>query len=68
MKAKKYTLTQTDLKKIAMGAAVALGGAALTYLSEVVIDTDFGVYTALVVALASVAINAARKWLEGRPA
>lgn len=54
----------SDLKKVAIGAGVAAAGAALTYLSEWVTNTDFGVWTGVVVAAWSVLANAARKFLS----
>jgi len=46
------------------GAAVAAAGAALTHLTAAVTGADFGPYTPAVVAVWSVAVNAARKALE----
>ena len=65
MESKKYLLNVEDGKKILKGLGVALGGAAVTYLATIVAQTDFGVYTPIVVALASVAVNALRKFLAG---
>ncbi|GIW81515.1 MAG: hypothetical protein KatS3mg105_3322 [Gemmatales bacterium] len=47
--------------KIGKGALIAGAGAALTYLSQAVSGADFGVWTPVVVALLSVAVNAVRK-------
>lgn len=49
---------------VAKGAAIAAGGAVLTYLSQWVAGGDFGVATPLVVAALSVAVNALRKLTE----
>lgn len=49
---------------VARGAAVAAAGAALTHLTAAVTGADFGPYTPAVVAVWSVAVNAARKALE----
>lgn len=62
----RYTLTKENLKKIGKGLLIAMGGAALTYTAELVPNVDFGEYTALVVAMSSVLINAAREWLKDR--
>lgn len=62
---KKYTLGQEDLLAIAKGAAIAVGGALLTYLATVVGQVDFGTWTPLVVAVAGILINAGRKVLDG---
>jgi len=64
MKSKKYELNLEDGKKIAKGAGIALGGAALVYGAEVLAQVDFGAYTELVVAVGAIAINAARQWLK----
>jgi hypothetical protein len=61
----KYTLGTEDLKKIGVGAGVAVGGALLVYLAEVIPQVDFGAYTPIAVAIAGILINAARKWLAG---
>lgn len=49
---------------IAKGAAIAAAGAALAHLTAAVTGADFGPYTPAVVAVWSVAVNAARKALE----
>jgi hypothetical protein len=48
-------------KKVAIGAGVAAGGAALTYLTEYVSGTDFGAFTPVVVAGLSILANVLRK-------
>lgn len=54
-----------DLLKIARGLGIALAGAALTYLLQVVSHTSFGMYTPLVMAVASTVVNGAIKALDG---
>ena len=66
MQSERFTLNKDDLQKILTGAAVALGGALLTYVSQIVTQIDFGVWTPTVVALASILVNAGRKFLEGK--
>ena len=61
----KYSLSREDGKKILTGALVALAGALLTYLAEVLTQINFGEWTPLVVSISSVLINAARKFLQG---
>ena len=56
-------LNKADYKKIAIGAGVALAGALMTYVSEVVTQVDFGDWTPLVVAGWGVIANIARKWI-----
>lgn len=66
MQSEKYTLNREDVQKIITGALIALGGALLTYLSQIITQVDFGVWTPTVVALASILINASKKFLEGK--
>ena len=63
---KKYKLDKTDLKKIGIGLSIALGGAGLTYLSDIILTIDFGAYTPIVVAAFSGLIAAGRKFLQDR--
>lgn len=63
---KKYSLNKKDLESILVGLSVALAGAALTYVSETVGKIDFGSYTPIVVALCSVFVNTARKYIAGK--
>jgi len=56
-------LKPKDWKKILTGAGIAIGGAALTYVAETVPNIDFGVWTPVAVAVASVLVNFGRKWL-----
>ncbi len=65
METKKYSLNQQDLLKILIGACIAVGGALLTYLAGIITQIDFGIYTPIIVALASILINAARNFLKG---
>lgn len=60
----RYQLNQEDLTKLGIGALVAVGGALLTYLADTIPGVDFGVYTPVVVAIASILINAGRKFLQ----
>jgi ABC-type antimicrobial peptide transport system permease subunit len=63
---KRYSLNKEDFSKIITGASIALGGALLTYISTIIIEIDFGEFTPVVVAIASILINAGRKFLEGK--
>lgn len=63
MESKRFTLNQEDLIKITTGAGLALGGALITYLVEIIPQIDLGVWTPVFVAFMSVAINAFRKFL-----
>ncbi len=51
------------LIKVAKGAGIAGGAAVLTYLVEAIPGVDFGPYTAIIVAVAGIVINFARKWI-----
>lgn len=62
----RFTLNKQDGQKIIKGALIALGGALLTYLLEIIPQIDFGVYTPTVVAVASIVINAGLKFIAGK--
>jgi hypothetical protein len=61
---KRFQLNKTDIKKIVTGMSIAVGGALLTYCAELLPNVDFGQYTAIAVAVFSVLINTARKFIE----
>lgn len=65
MSSKRFRLNKKDGKSIAVGACIALGAALLTYLAEIVGQIDFGEHSELIVAIAAILINTARKSLEG---
>lgn len=58
-----FSLNKTDLMKIAKGAVFAIGGALLTYIADTIPHIDFGAFTPAIVAINSVLMNAAFKWL-----
>jgi len=60
----KFTFTKENYIKILKGMGIALGGAALTYLTSFISNTDFGIYTPVVVALGGILINAGREFLK----
>ena len=60
----RFRLDKEDLSKIGRGFVIALLGAALTYAADTIPGVDFGDWTPVVVAVASAAINAGRKWLS----
>jgi hypothetical protein len=62
---KKYRLNIEDAHKILTGLLVAMAGAGITYAVDTVGMMDFGEYTPFVVAVASVLVNIARKFLAG---
>ncbi len=67
---RRFTLNSHDWQKIAQGALIAAGGAAIVFIADAVLpilrDSTKAGDLALYVA-ASAAVNALRKWLTGRP-
>ena len=61
----KFTFGRQDLISLGKGLLIALIGATLTYLASYVSNTNFGVYTPIVVAVFSVVANAVRKSVDG---
>lgn len=59
----RYTLNKEDLKKIGIGALMAILGALLTYVTETIGQVELGDYTPIVVAVWSIVANIARKYL-----
>ena len=67
MESKKFSLNQADLESIGKGLLIALAGATLTYITEVIGKVSFGpIWTPLVVAFWSVLVNILRKYLAGK--
>ncbi|TRZ49330.1 MAG: hypothetical protein D4S01_08885 [Dehalococcoidia bacterium] len=60
----KYSLNKADLLKISKGAGIAMGGALLAYLLQILPNVEFGEYTAVVVAILSILINAGLKYFN----
>ena len=58
-----WKLIKQDLKRLAIGAGVALLGALATYLQDTIPGLDFGQYTPVVVAVNSILVNAIRKFI-----
>lgn len=59
----KGKLFGAEIKRILIGAGVAMVGALLTYLQDKIPAVDFGSYTPIVVAINSVIVNTVRKLL-----
>ena len=57
----RWNLDSIDWKKIYKGALIALGGAAIVFLTDTIPGIDWGNWTPLVVAGCSFAINFIRK-------
>ena len=66
MVSKKYKLNQEDFGKVGRGLLIAMAGAGLVYLTDVVPQINWGVYAPIVGALAAVLVNLARKLLAGK--
>lgn len=67
MQSKRFTLSKQDLSAIGRGALVAIGGALITYLIDILPQVNFGeMWTPIIVAVASILLNAARKYLAGK--
>ena len=62
-KSEEYTLITQDIKKISIGALIAAGGAAVTYLIDAIPSVNLGQYTYVVMPILSVLLNAVRKYL-----
>ena len=62
---RRYALSKSDLRRIAKGAALAAGGAAVTFLAAEVLPEIDGstVAGAVTAAVASTLLNAARLWI-----
>ena len=65
MPSQKYQLNKQDGLKILRGAGYAVGGALCTYLLAEISNVDFGEYTAIVVSVMSVLLNAGVKYFRG---
>jgi len=61
-----FAFDKITLLKIGRGALIAGAGAAAVYGLEAVLTMDFGESTPIVVALASILLNAVREFVKGR--
>lgn len=50
--------------KIAKGALIAISGALIVYIPEVVTEIDWGTYTPFAVAVASILVNTLRVFTQ----
>lgn len=55
------------LRKILIGAAIAIAGALLTYASDAIVPFlgEHPTWGPAIAGIAAIAINASRKWLQG---
>jgi len=63
MDSKKYEISTMDWAKVGKGLLIAVGGAILTYLTNLIPTIDFGMWTPIVMAFWSVVVNFAQKLL-----
>ncbi len=63
MGSKKYTLNKEDLKRIGVGALIAIMGALLTYAETQIPNVEFGSWTPILTALNAILVNAVRKFI-----
>ena len=61
---KRFTFNKEAGLSVLKGAGIAGLGAVLAYVVEFCGNTDFGELTPVIVALASILVNAARKFIE----
>jgi len=69
MESKQGELNKQDWKSIGRGALIALGGALAIYVAallEVIDWSTVSQYGYLIAPIASIFINALRKWAEGK--
>jgi hypothetical protein len=57
----RWRLDSIDWKKIGKGALIAIGGAAIVFLTDTIPGLDWGAWTPLVIAGCSIGINFIRK-------
>lgn len=63
VKSKFGHLISEDVRRILIGGCVAMAGALLTYVADLIPSVDFGDLTPIVVAFLSVLVNVGRKLL-----
>ena len=61
----KNAFDRESLIKVGKGALIAGGGVAVLYVLQAITQMDFGQYTALVVGIASIVINAIKEYQKG---
>lgn len=60
----RFAVNSDDMKKLGTGMLIAIAGAVLTYGSEWISGTDFGVWAATISAGWAVAANFVRKFIK----
>jgi len=66
MKSKKYKLNKEDSIKMLKGLGIAVGGAAVVYLAELLPIIDFGEYDKIAMVVGMLVVNFARKLITGK--
>ena len=61
-----YSLDKESLIKILKGAGIALGGSLCVYLLQTIPQVNFGTWTPVIVAVASIIINAVKEYIAGK--
>ena len=62
-----FSFDKVTLTKIGKGLIIAVAGAVLTYVVSYLTNTNFGNFTPLAVAAASVLVNAGKEFVSGTP-
>ncbi len=63
MNSPKYSINKQDLLKIARFGGVALFGAFLTYLSSVIPNINFGIWTPVITAVWGIILESGRRYV-----
>lgn len=59
-------MNKNDWVKVGKGLLIALGGTALTYITDIIPTIEWGEYKPIVVAISSVLINLGWKYIKGK--
>jgi hypothetical protein len=62
-----FSFDKQTLGKIVRGAVIAAGGAGIVYALQMFMTLDFGQATPVVVAVASILLNAVKEYINGVP-
>ena len=60
-----FSFDRATMVKIGKGFLIAVGGAAVTYFAQYISNTNFGIYTPVVVAGSAIIINAIKEFING---
>jgi len=59
-----FSLYREDWKKVGKGALIAVGGAILTYGTQILTNFDFKTYGPIITAVWSILANLGWKWIK----